>query len=104
MDEIIHIHGDGQQTRCYTHVEDVANGILCILESKQTGVLNIAGEEEVSVLKLIEVLAGLLIKRLASNLLTTGSVKSVGVIFPPIAFADCAGPQNLHSNKDFVLV
>ena len=58
-DEVIHIHGDGQQTRCYTHVEDVANGILCILESKQTGVFNIAGEEEVSVLKLIEVLAGI---------------------------------------------
>ena len=58
-DEVIHIHGDGQQTRCYTHVEDVANGILCILESKQTGVFNIAGDEEVSVLKLIEVLAGI---------------------------------------------
>jgi nucleoside-diphosphate-sugar epimerase len=58
-DEAIHIHGDGEQTRCYTHVEDVANGILCILESKQTGVFNIAGEEEVSVLKLIEVLAGI---------------------------------------------
>ncbi len=58
-DEVIHIHGDGQQTRCYTHVEDVANGILCILESKQAGVFNIAGEEEVSVLKLIEVLAGI---------------------------------------------
>ena len=58
-DEVIHIHGDGQQTRCYTHVDDVANGILCILESKQTGVFNIAGEEEVSVLKLIEILSGI---------------------------------------------
>ena len=59
MDDVIHIHGDGQQTRCYTHLEYVANGILCILESKQTGVFNIAGEEEASVLKLIEVLAGI---------------------------------------------
>ena len=56
-DEIIHIHGDGQQTRCYTHVDDVAQGILCILESKQNGVFNVAGEEEVSVLELIEILA-----------------------------------------------
>ena len=58
-DEVIHIHGDGKQTRCYTHVDDVANGIMCILESKQNGVFNIAGEEEVSVLKLIDVLAGI---------------------------------------------
>lgn len=56
-DEAIHIHGDGQQTRCYTHVDDVAQGILCILESKQNGVFNVAGEEEVSVLELIEILA-----------------------------------------------
>ena len=46
MNKVIHIHGDGQQTRCYTHVEDIANDILCIMESKQIGVLNIAGEEE----------------------------------------------------------
>lgn len=56
-DEAIHIHGDGQQTRCYTHVDDVAQGILCILESKQNGVFNVAGEEEVSVLELIEILS-----------------------------------------------
>ncbi len=56
-DEVIHIHGDGQQTRCYTHVDDVARGIICILESKQNGVFNVAGEEEVSVLELIYILA-----------------------------------------------
>ena len=56
-DEVIHIHGDGQQTRCYTHVDDVAQGIICILESDQNGVFNVAGEEEVSVLELIKILA-----------------------------------------------
>ena len=56
-DEAIHIHGDGQQTRCYTHVDDVAHGIICILESKQNGVFNVAGEEEVSVLELVKILA-----------------------------------------------
>ena len=56
-DEFIHIHGDGKQTRCYTHVDDVAQGILCILESKENGVFNVAGEEEVSVLELIGILA-----------------------------------------------
>ena len=38
-------------------MDDVAQGILCILESKQNGVFNVAGEEEVSVLELIEILA-----------------------------------------------
>ena len=56
-DEVIHIHGDGLQTRCYTHVDDVAQGILCILESKQNGVFNIASEEELSVLELIDILS-----------------------------------------------
>jgi len=58
-DEVIHIHGDGQQTRCYTHVDDVAQGILYILESKQNGVFNVAGDEEVSVLELVKILAKL---------------------------------------------
>lgn len=58
-DEVIHIHGDGQQTRCYTHVDDVGQGILCILESEENGVFNIAGEEEVSVLELIEIIAAI---------------------------------------------
>lgn len=62
-DEVIHVHGDGQQTRCYTHVDDVAQGIICILESDQNGVFNVAGEEEVSVLELIEVLAKVTNKR-----------------------------------------
>lgn len=56
-DEVIHIHGDGQQTRCYTHVDDVAQGIICILESDQNGVFNVASEEEVSVLELIKILS-----------------------------------------------
>jgi len=38
-------------------VDDVAQGILCVLESKQNGVFNVAGEEEVSVLELIDILA-----------------------------------------------
>ena len=55
-DDVIHVHGDGQQTRCYTHVDDVAQGIICILESDQNGVFNVAGQEEVSVLELIDIL------------------------------------------------
>ena len=52
-----YIHGDGQQTRCYTHVDDVSSGIICILESEATGVFNISSEEELSVLELIDILS-----------------------------------------------
>jgi UDP-glucose 4-epimerase len=56
-DEPLQVHGDGQQTRCYTHVDDVSSGIICILESEATGVFNIASEEELSVLELIALLS-----------------------------------------------
>ena len=56
-DETIFVHGDGLQTRCFTHVDDVARGIICILDSGQNGIFNISSEVEVSVLGLIETLA-----------------------------------------------
>jgi UDP-glucose 4-epimerase len=56
-DELLYVHGDGQQTRCYTHVDDVAQGLLCILDSGENGVFNVAGKQEVSVLELINTLA-----------------------------------------------
>ena len=39
------------------HVDDVARGIICILDSGQNGIFNISSEVEVSVLGLIETLA-----------------------------------------------
>ena len=58
-DETLYVHGNGQQTRCYIHVDDVAQGIITILESEENGVFNIAGNDEVNVLTLIEVLASI---------------------------------------------
>lgn len=58
-DETLNVHGSGQQTRCYIHVDDVARGIITILESEKNGIFNIAGNEEVNVLTLIEVLASI---------------------------------------------
>ena len=57
--ETLYVHGNGQQTRCYIHVDDVAQGIITILESEENGVFNIAGNEEVNVLTLIEILASI---------------------------------------------
>jgi UDP-glucose 4-epimerase len=51
--EPIEIHGDGQQTRCYTHVDDVACGIVTVLESSaRPTCVNVASDEACSVLEL----------------------------------------------------
>lgn len=51
----IQVHGDGHQTRCYTHVEDVASGLVFIAEAWPSDIVfNLAGSEECSVLELID--------------------------------------------------
>jgi dTDP-glucose 4,6-dehydratase len=51
----IKIHGSGTQTRTLTHVDDIVNGIVCILESpKRHSIVNITTQEQVSVLGLID--------------------------------------------------
>lgn len=52
----IRIHGNGLQTRCYTHVEDICSGIITVLNSKANGIFNISTEEETSVIELIELI------------------------------------------------
>ena len=55
-DKEIKIHGNGLQTRCYTHVEDICSGIITVLNSKANGIFNISTEEETSVIELIELI------------------------------------------------
>jgi UDP-glucose 4-epimerase len=51
--EAIEIHGDGRQTRCYTHVDDVARGIATVLHSPaRPACVNVASDEVCSVLEL----------------------------------------------------
>ena len=53
--EKIQVHGSGKQTRCYTHVEDIAKGILLIVESWPSEcVYNVSYEKSYSVLDLIK--------------------------------------------------
>lgn len=59
-DEQIHIHGNGLQTRCYTHVEDIASGIITVMDSQQNGIYNISSDEEMNVIDLIELIAELM--------------------------------------------
>ena len=53
--ETIEIHGDGNQTRTMTYVDDIVNGIVTITESdKKYLVVNITTEETVSVLDMVK--------------------------------------------------
>jgi UDP-glucose 4-epimerase len=51
--EPIEIHGTGKQTRTFTYVDDIVNGIVAVLESGiWNEIINITTEEETSVLTL----------------------------------------------------
>ncbi len=55
--EILMIHGDGNQTRCYTHVEDICSGITHLVERGETGIFNIAASESISVNELVDIIS-----------------------------------------------
>jgi len=50
------IYGDGEQTRDFIHIQDIARANLMALEHDATGVLNIATGQQVSLLRLISTL------------------------------------------------
>jgi nucleoside-diphosphate-sugar epimerase len=54
--EPIEIHGDGKQTRTFTYIDDVVDGIIAVLKSGVWNeIINITTEEETSVLKMAEI-------------------------------------------------
>jgi UDP-glucose 4-epimerase len=56
--EPIELHGDGQQTRCFIHVRDLAEGIARAVERPAANgeILNIGFDEEVSIARLAELM------------------------------------------------
>lgn len=52
--EPITVYGDGQQRRCFAHVEDVAGALVGLMNEPRAfgGVFNIGNDEEVSILEL----------------------------------------------------
>jgi len=53
---VINIHGTGEQTRCFTHVHDIADGIRVLLCAKDfSGIVNVADDREYSVNELARV-------------------------------------------------
>ena len=53
-DEVIPIHGDGQQTRTFTYVDDTIAGVVaaCFNDRADGEILNIGSHEEVTILEL----------------------------------------------------
>jgi len=51
------IHGDGSQTRSLCFVSDLVEGLLLLLVSEESGPINLGNPEEVTVLRLAEVIA-----------------------------------------------
>jgi dTDP-glucose 4,6-dehydratase len=51
------IHGDGSQTRSLCFVSDLVEGLLLLLVSEESGPINLGNPEEVTVLRLAEVVA-----------------------------------------------
>ncbi|HVF33137.1 MAG TPA: NAD-dependent epimerase/dehydratase family protein [Acidimicrobiales bacterium] len=54
--EALTVHGDGSQTRCFCHVDDVVRALLLLLDDPRAvgEVFNIGSTEEVSILELAE--------------------------------------------------
>jgi UDP-glucose 4-epimerase len=54
--EPITVHGDGTQTRCFTHVSDSVRAAIALMDSDRTvgEVFNVGAEEEISILDLAE--------------------------------------------------
>ena len=50
------VHGDGQQTRCFSHVRDVVRGVLMLAAAESTvgEIFNVGNDEEVSIRVLAE--------------------------------------------------
>jgi len=63
----IELLGDGQQTRCFTHVRDLANGIIAVMESKKAinQDFNISNPEETVILDLAKIIWKLIGKKQA---------------------------------------
>lgn len=57
QDGTIEIWGDGTQTRSFLYIDDCIDGILALMESNCTEVLNIGSEEMVTINRLAEMIA-----------------------------------------------
>jgi dTDP-glucose 4,6-dehydratase len=52
--EPLTVYGDGSQTRSFCYVDDLAQGLLALLDSNYTGPVNLGGDEERTVLEVAQ--------------------------------------------------
>jgi dTDP-glucose 4,6-dehydratase len=50
--EDLTVHGDGAQTRSFCYVDDLVRGLILLLNSSETGPVNLGNPDEVSILQL----------------------------------------------------
>jgi UDP-glucose 4-epimerase len=57
-DQPITVHGDGQQTRCFTHIDDTVEGTIlgAAIQAADGEILNIARAEETKIFRLAEMI------------------------------------------------
>ncbi len=58
----LEIHGDGEQTRCLTYIDDIVDGTVAAMESKHlhNEIVNLGSTEEISVIKLAGLICDLM--------------------------------------------
>ena len=67
-DQIINIHGSGEQTRTLTYVDDIISGIITIMNNEpKYKIINITTEEIISVNDMIDVISNILKKEVKSK-------------------------------------
>ena len=64
-DEPLTIYGDGNQTRSFCYVDDLIEGLIRLMNSKQTGPINLGNPDEFTISELAE-----LVKAKINNKLT----------------------------------
>ncbi len=54
--EPLTVYGDGRQSRCFCHVEDIVRALIALVESEEAvgEVFNVGSEEEITILELAE--------------------------------------------------
>lgn len=62
--EDIEIHGDGEQTRCYTHVDDIALGIRIVADNNECPkIINVSDNVPYSVNELVAIISSIVGRR-----------------------------------------
>jgi UDP-glucose 4-epimerase len=63
-DEPIEIYGDGSQTRDFTYVDDVVEGLLALSEHREGGIYNLGGGHRVTLAQAVDTLEAVMLREI----------------------------------------